>query len=83
MSQRDSSEVWSCNTFKKMFLQNLYFLLPKYLVYDNLFCGTIICPLSIRQLGLKLECICWTEKSVTYAFPRSTYIIQVLNKLSS
>jgi len=37
-------------------------------------------PLSIQQLGLKLECICWTWKSVTYAFPKSTDIQHVLNE---
>jgi len=34
------------------------FLLPMHLVYQNLFCGTLICPLWIWQLSLKLECIC-------------------------
>ena len=29
-----------------------YFLFPMYFVYQNLFCGTWICPLSIWQLGL-------------------------------
>jgi len=33
-------------------------------VYQSLFCGTFICPLSIWQLGLKLERICRTWKSV-------------------
>ena len=33
-------------------------LLPTYLVYQNLFCGTLICPQLIWQLGLKLESIC-------------------------
>ena len=28
------------------------FLFPMYFVYQNLFCGTLICPLSILQLGL-------------------------------
>ena len=54
---RDSAEVWSWNTLKKN-------VLPTYLVYQNLFCGTLISPLPILQLGLKLECICWTGKSV-------------------
>jgi len=35
-------------------------------VFQSLFCGTFICPLSILQLGLKLERICRTGKSVTY-----------------
>ena len=49
---------------------------------SNLFCCTLICPLWIWQLGLILECIGWTGKRVaTYAFPRSTDIIQVLNEL--
>jgi len=47
-------------------------------VNQQLFCGTLICPLSIWQLGLKLEWICWNKKN---AFPRSTDIIQVLNEL--
>ena len=73
-------------THLKRFFSKIYiFLLPTYLVYQNWFSGTLICPLSIWQLGLKLECtymyICWTGKSVTNAFPRSTYIIQVLNYL--
>jgi len=33
---------------------------------------TFICLLSIWQLGLKLECICWAGKCVTNDFPRST-----------
>jgi len=34
------------------------FVRDSILVYQNLFCGTLICPLWIWQLGLKLECIC-------------------------
>ena len=51
-------------------------------MYQNLCCGTLICPLSIWQLGLKLHCI-FLWKSVTNDFPRSTDIpiIQVLNEL--
>ena len=63
-----------CNTHKK-----LYLLVTNDLVHQNLFCGTLICPLLIWQLGLKLECICWTVKSDSYAFLRSTDILQVLN----
>jgi len=37
---------------KRFFLKRYMFLLPTYLVYQNLFCGTLICPLSIWQLGL-------------------------------
>jgi len=69
-------------THSKRFFSKIYiFLLPTYFVYQNLFCGTLLCPRSIWQLGLKLVCICWIRKSVTYAFPRSTDIIQVLNEL--
>ena len=32
------------------------FLLPTYLVYQNVLCGTLILPLLIWQLGLKLKC---------------------------
>ena len=39
-----------------------------------------LCPLSIWQLSLKLECICWTGKSDTNAFQRSTDT-QLLNEL--
>ena len=42
-----------------------------------------VCPLSIWQLGLKFECICWTRERVTNAFPKSTDIIQVLNGLTT
>ena len=35
-------------------------------MYQNLFCSILICPLSIWQLGLNLECICLN------AFPKST-----------
>jgi len=61
---------------KRFFFENLYFLLPAYIVHENLFCGTIICPLSIWQLGLKLECYCLTGKSVTIIlmlFPQHRY----------
>jgi len=34
------------------------FLLPTYLLYQNLLCGTLTCHLSIWQISLKLECIC-------------------------
>jgi len=44
-------------------------------VYLKLFCGTLICHLSIWQLGLKLE----LERC--NAFSTSTDIIQVLNEL--
>ena len=37
--------------------------------------------LSVWQLGLKLECICWTGKGSTNTFLRSTGIIQVLYEL--
>jgi len=47
----DSTEVWSCNTLKKKFFENLYFLVTNVLMYQNLVCGTLICPLSIWQLG--------------------------------
>jgi len=50
-----------------------------YFVYQNLFYGTLICPLSFWQLGLKLECICWTGKSVTKVFRDQQ--IHVLNEL--
>jgi len=64
-------------THLKFFFSKTYiFLLPTYLVYQHLFCGTLICPLSIWQLGLKLE----TLKRLN-AFPRSTDTIQVLNKM--
>jgi len=46
----------------------------------TLFCGTLICPLSIWQLGFKLECICWTGKNDTNSFSRSSGIKQVLNE---
>ena len=36
---------------KRNFSKTYMFLLPMYLVYQNLFCGTLICPLSIWQLG--------------------------------
>ena len=62
-------------------MKTYIFLLPTYLVYQNLFCGTLICPLSIWQFGFKLECICWTGKSVTCTVLRSTDKIQVLNEL--
>jgi len=49
--------------FKKYFFSKTYiFLLPMYLVYQNLYCGTLISPLSIWQLGLKLECINYVEQ---------------------
>ena len=43
--------------------------------------NTFVCPLLMWQLELILDCIWWTGKSVTNAFPRSTDIIQVENKL--
>ena len=50
--------VWLCDSRKKDFFSKTYiFLLPMYLVYQNLFCGILICPLSIWQVGLKFECI--------------------------
>jgi len=54
--------VWL--TKKYFFPKNYIFFLPTYLVYQNLCWGTLICPLLNWQLGLKLECICWTGKSV-------------------
>ena len=45
---------WGLRAFRNLPI----FSLTTYLVYQNLFCGTFICPLSIWQLGLKLECIC-------------------------
>jgi len=60
ISLRDSTEVWSCNTLKK---KTYMFWLPTYLVYQNLFCGTLIYPLSIWQLGLKFECSIENEKN--------------------
>ena len=68
-------------SIKKIFFKAYIFFLPTYLVYQNLFCGTLKYPLLIWQLGFKLACICWTEKSVTCAVLRSTDIIQVLNEL--
>ena len=50
-------------------------------MYLHLFCGTLICPLSIWQLVLTLEWICWTGKIVTNAFPMSTDVIQVFKPL--
>jgi len=64
--------------------KTLYFLVTNVFstyLYQNLLCSTIMCPLSIWQLCLKLEWICWTGKRVTIAIPRSTDIIQVLNEL--
>jgi len=49
---------------------------------SKLVCGTFICPLSVWQLGLKLECICSTGKSIFYAF-RDQQIIHVLNELQT
>jgi len=37
---------------KRKYSKTYMFLLPMYLVYQNLFCGTLICPVSI-WLGLK------------------------------
>jgi len=42
---------------KRKFSKTYIFLLPTFLVYENLFCSTLICALSIWQLRLKLECI--------------------------
>ena len=53
-------------TLKKNIFVNLIFLLPTCLVYQILLCRTLICPLSIWQLCLKLERLCRTGKSVTY-----------------
>jgi len=39
-------------------------MLPTYLVYQNLFCGTFICLSSVWHLDLKLGCHCWTGKRV-------------------
>jgi len=68
---------------KRIFSKTFIFLLPMYFFYLNLFCGTsiLIRYLSILQLSSKLDCICWTGKSVTNAFPRLTDIIQVFNEL--
>jgi len=57
------------------------FLLPTYLVYQNVLCGTLILPLLIWQLGLKLKCTVQQGKP----FPRWRYIIiiQALNELST
>jgi len=57
---------------------NRFFLVTKVFSVPKLFCGTLICPLSILKLGLKLECKCGT---VSNAFPRSTDLIHVLNEL--
>ena len=42
---------------KRCFSKTCIFFLPTYLVYQNLFCGTLICVWSIWHLGLKTECI--------------------------
>jgi len=34
-----------------LFSKTYIFLLPTYLVYQKIFCGILICPLSIWQLG--------------------------------
>ena len=47
---------------------------------SKLFLWYLLCLLLIWKSGLKFESICWTEKSVTNAFPRSTDIIHVLNE---
>ena len=71
----------SCRVTHIKFTKVYTFLLPMHLEYQNLFCGTLICPLSIWQLVKKLECICWTGKSIINAYLRSTGIIQVLNEM--
>jgi len=64
---------------KRNFSKFYIFLLSMYLVYQNLFCGTLVCDMATWLK--KFECICSTGKSVTIFFPRSTDIIQVLNEL--
>jgi len=57
-------------TYLKRFLVNLYVLVANVFSESNLFCGTLICLLSFGNSLLNVECICWTGKSVTNAFPR-------------
>jgi len=65
-----STEVWSCNTHKQKFFENLYnCLLPTYLEYQNLFCGNLtMSSINLATYGLKLECICWTGKALLMLF---------------
>jgi len=44
--------------------KNYSLVLPTYLVYQNLFCGTFICLSSVWHLDLKLGCHCWSGKRV-------------------
>jgi len=68
---------------KIFFFENIYFHVANVFSVSKLICGALIYPLSIWQLGIYLERICWTGKSVTNDFPWSTYIIQVFNELQT
>jgi len=58
---------------KTLFSKTYIFLLPTYLVYQNLFCDILICPLLTWQLGLKCDYICWTGKSVAMSSEINRY----------
>jgi len=66
--------------FKQMCCLKTYiFLLPTYLVYQNLFCGTNLSSINLETRH-KTGKYLWNRENVTKVFPRSSYRIQVLNE---
>ena len=75
---KDTTEFWSCNTLKHIYLENLYFLVT------NVFSVSKRIPWYLNtsciwQIGIKLNVSVEQGKALLTLFLRSTDIIEVLN----